>query len=202
MQAYRIRESLLFDIEGHESNCFALFPDYIRRLQASDNENKALLELDPEDGAFVACAIAPASTRNALKHTRSIIALDATHTKSRYRMMILIATTIDANGNLLPFAWALVPTENVKWWVWFCTFLKEHFNTLDSHNLIVLSDREKGISDGVNQLFPNATQHHCCQHLAANVQATYGLAARNQFWKIARANTQKLFMVYTLFLFI
>ena len=104
MQAYRIRESLLFDIEGHESDCFALFPNYIRRLQASDNENKALLKLDPEDGAFVACAIAPASTRNALEHTRSIIALNATHTKSRYRMMLLIAITIDANSNLLPFA--------------------------------------------------------------------------------------------------
>jgi hypothetical protein len=87
----------------------------------------------------------------------------------------------------------LVPTENLKWWVWFCTFLKEYFNTLNSNNLIVYSDREKGISDGVSQLFPNATQHHCCQHLAANVQATYGLTAQNQFWKIARAKTQKLF---------
>ena len=109
-----------------------------------------LLELDPEDRVFIACAIAPASTRTSIKHTKPIIALDATHTKSRYRMMLYIATTVDANSNLLPIAWALIPTENVKWWVLFCTFLKEHFNTLNSNNLIVFNDREKGISDGVN----------------------------------------------------
>ena len=95
----------------------ALFPSYIQRLQASDSENKAQLELGPKDEAFVACAIAPASTRNAIKYTRPIIALDATHTKSYYRIMLYIPTTVDPNNNLLPIAWGLVPTENIKWWV-------------------------------------------------------------------------------------
>ena len=43
------------------------------------------------------------------------MALDATHTKSKYRMMLLIAITINANDNLLPLAWALVLTKNVEW---------------------------------------------------------------------------------------
>ena len=42
-------------------------------------------------------------------------------------MMLLIATTINANDNLLPLAWALVLTKNVEWWTWFLSFVKDHF---------------------------------------------------------------------------
>jgi hypothetical protein len=31
--------------------------------------------------------------------------------------MLLVATGIDANDNVLPLSWAIVPTENEKWWL-------------------------------------------------------------------------------------
>jgi hypothetical protein len=49
----------------------------------------------------------------------------ATHTKSKYRMMMFIACGIDANNETIPLAWALVPTENELWWSWFCDHLTE-----------------------------------------------------------------------------
>ncbi|KFY65902.1 hypothetical protein V496_02260 [Pseudogymnoascus sp. VKM F-4515 (FW-2607)] len=101
--------------------------------------------------------------------------------------MLLIATTIDANDNLLPLAWALVPTENVEWWSWFLGFVQEHFSWANSNNMVFISDRDKGIASAINTHFPNGNQAHCCQHIAANVQNKFGLTCRNQFWKVARA---------------
>jgi hypothetical protein len=58
-----------------------------------------------------------------------------------------------------------------------------------------MSDREKGISDGVSQSFPNGFQAHCCQHIADNVVQQYGMKCRPLFWKCAYAKTRVLYQV-------
>jgi hypothetical protein len=64
-------------------------------------------------------------------------------------MMLLIATGIDANGQILPLAWALVATENTKWWKWFCKFLEARFPGLRAKDHVFISDREKGIFEAI-----------------------------------------------------
>jgi hypothetical protein len=196
LQAYRVRQAILQELDGNEGDCFALFPEYIRRIETSDSNNKVLLQTADEGNSlytFQAIAFAPASLIKASRCCHGFMALDATHTKSKYRMMLLIATTIDANDNLLPLAWALVPTENVEWWTWFLGFVKEHFSWASSDQMIFISDRDKGIASAINTHFPEGNQAHCCQHIADNIQSKYGLACRNQFWKIARAKNRKAF---------
>ena len=100
-------------------------------------------------------------------------------------MMLLIATASDANGQIL--AWALVPTENREWWLWFCKFLSSYFPILKSKDMVFISDRDKGIFEAVSTKFPTAKAVHCNQHIADNVQVKYGITARKLFWKIARA---------------
>jgi hypothetical protein len=171
-------------------------------MKASDSDNQFLLQTVEEESPcgnlyrkFEALAIAPASLIKASTYCRGFMALDATHTKSKYRMMLLIATTIDANDNLLPLAWALVPTENVEWWTWFMKFVKEHFLWANSEHMVFISDRDKGIASAINTNFPNGNQAHCCQHIADNVQSKFGLTCRNQFWKVARARDRREFKV-------
>jgi hypothetical protein len=59
------------------------------------------LEVDEESGAFKAFAVAPAATRHVYQHIRDLVGLDACHTKSRFRMMLLIATCLYANDQIL-----------------------------------------------------------------------------------------------------
>ncbi|KFX86450.1 hypothetical protein V490_09076, partial [Pseudogymnoascus sp. VKM F-3557] len=202
MQAYRVRQAILLEIDGHEGDCFALFPEYIQRIRASDSNNQVLLHTVAEEypnsqqlycQKFEAIAFAPASLIEASTHCRSFMALDATHTKSKFRMMLLIATTIDANDNLLPIAWALVPTENVEWWTWFLGFIKDHFLWANQSQMVFISDRDKGIAFAITTHFPNGNQAHCCQHIADNIQTKFGLTCRNQFWKVARAKDKTTF---------
>jgi transposase-like protein len=110
-------------------------------------------------------------------------------------MMLLIATGIDANDNALPLSWAIVPTENEKWWLWFCSFLKEEFDPMSEPSFVFMSDREKGISVAVSEEFPSAFHGKCCQHIADNIQQRYGMKCRPLFWKYAYAKTEAQFKV-------
>lgn len=103
LQAFRVKEAILNEIWGDESKSFALFPDYISRLKAADSSNYAQLQLT-QNGKFEAAFFTPAGLRNVAKKIRPFIAIDGTHTKSKYRMVLLVACGLDANNNVIPLA--------------------------------------------------------------------------------------------------
>jgi hypothetical protein len=102
-QAHRLKQALLDEIEGKEADCFAKFPAYIEQLVALDPKNQSALAIDKED-RFEAAAFAPAAMKQAFQWLRPFIALDACHTRSKFRMMLMIAVGIDANDNVLPLS--------------------------------------------------------------------------------------------------
>src|ERR1700679_1045279 len=106
---YRVKEAILQDIWGDESDSFALFPDYITRFKAADPTNFAAI--NESHGVFEAVFFAPGGLRNSGQFLRPFTAIDGTHTKSNYRMILLVACGIDANEHVIPLAWALVPIE-------------------------------------------------------------------------------------------
>ena len=62
--------------------------------------------------------------------------------------------------------------------------------TLRTTALTILSDREKGLSNAVDDLFPRAHRGFCAQHIAENVKSRYGgVASRQAFWKVAKARS-------------
>ena len=77
-------------------------------------------------------------------------------------MTLLIAGGIDANDKTLPLAWALVPIENEGWWRWFLKRFNEAFDNVQYLGFVFMSDREKGMPNALKEVFPQATQNHCC----------------------------------------
>lgn len=61
-------------------------------------------------------------------------------------------------------------------------------------NHIFISDREKGITNGVEKCFPQALHLYCCQHIADNLQQRFGNKVRPLFWNAAYAKTQEAFV--------
>jgi hypothetical protein len=115
MQAYRTIQALLDEIDGSKSECFAKFPAYIEQYIAVNllyyTDLKLLLQ-----GNFEAIFFCPAGYRRACVQIRPLLAIDGTHTRSKYRIQLLIAVGIDANNNGVLVAWALVPMEDEYWW--------------------------------------------------------------------------------------
>lgn len=142
-----------------------------------------------EGSHFEAIFFAPASTQRAYTKLCKFIALDRTHTRSKYCMMLLIAYGIDANNNVLPLAWALVPTENEAYQTWFCEELQTSFPGIQEIGYVFISDREKGLAAALSTIFPFGCHAYCCQHIADNVQSNYRIRAKALFWPCAQAKT-------------
>jgi hypothetical protein len=69
-------------------------------------------------------------------------------------------------------------------------FNTEDFGISQLEKLVILNDREKGLTKAVDEVLPNAKRSHCCQHIAANIQSRFGIACRKLFWAAAHARTK------------
>jgi hypothetical protein len=192
IQAYCTIQALLVEIDSDESACFAKFPVYIEQYKAVHPQHHADLKLSPQ-GNFEAVYFCPAGCRRACAQIRPLLAVDSTHTRSKYRIQLLVAIGIDANNNGMPIVWALVPIENKYWWTWFLENLRNSAPITTSNNYIFISDREKGLAPAIEEVFPKAFHAYCCQYIADNIQTQFGIKYRSLFWACARAKTQTAF---------
>jgi transposase-like protein len=91
-----------------------------------------------------------------------MIRFDGTHIASQFKMNLLVASGVDANGKTLPLAWALVPIENGSWQRWFLKHLEKAFKLTATPTFVFMSDREKGIPSAKEEIFPKASLNYCC----------------------------------------
>jgi hypothetical protein len=89
---------------GDEAESFAKFPAYAERFQAANSKNYCKIQVHKETGHLIGAFFAPAGLRHAHKGLCEFIGIDDTHTASRFRMNLLIASGTDANDETLPLA--------------------------------------------------------------------------------------------------
>jgi hypothetical protein len=200
LQGWRTHQKVFKVRDGDEEDCFALFPEYIRRFKAVDCDNYAEYFKDPDSKQFKAAFFCPSACKHTSIFARRYYAIDGTHTLSRYRMVLFIAIGIDANNNTFPLAYGLVPIENEFWWTWFlrqlvkaCPHIRDGQGDNIGNPVVVINDRCKGLINSVEEVLPLAQPAFCCQHLADNVEKDYGVAARKLFWPCAFATTRDQF---------
>ena len=85
---------------------------------------------------------------DAFKHCKPIIQVDGTHLYGRYKGTLLIATTQDGNGNVLPLAFAIVEGETLLAWSWFLSHLRVHVT--DKQGICLISYRHRSIKSAVD----------------------------------------------------
>jgi hypothetical protein len=105
---------LLIEVKGLEADYFAYIESYLHRLLEADARAQVKFCANSVTGAFLAAAVAPGATRSACIQMRRFYDIDACHIKSQFSMMLMVAVGIDANDNILPLAWAVVPTKNER----------------------------------------------------------------------------------------
>lgn len=172
MQAQCTIQALLVEIDGDEANCFAKFLAYIKCYKAADRFNYAQLKLS-ERGNFEAVFFALAGCAKACSQLRKFIAVDGTHTRSKYQIQLLIATRINANNNKVLLAQALVLIKDkYQQTQFFKHFYIAHPPT-QRESQIFISDREKGIALALEKVYSLAFYVYCCQHIADNVQTKF-----------------------------
>ena len=97
--------------------------------------------------------------------------MDGTHLRGQYKGHLLIALTTDANGQILPLAFAVVDAENNRSWTWFVGLVREH-DIKSMHEICIILDRYAGIFRAIEKIFEDGTLtvHHriCLRHLKSN----------------------------------
>ena len=132
-------------------------------------------------------------------HCRPLLGLDGTHIKTRYQGILLAATGVDANGSLFPLAYAVVDAENNDNWLWMLQLLRRiiQFNAphfLEDKVLTILSDRQKGLISGVDEVFPASPHGYCLRHLYDNFNKQFKNPELKKFlWQAAEAKSKEDF---------
>ena len=128
----------------------------------------------------------------AFNRCRPIIQIDGTHLYGKYRGKLLIATSVDSNGHLLPLAFAVVDEESADTWGWFLKHLRE---IVIHEEVCLISDRHGGIISAVNNpengwTGPKCHHRFCLRHIVSNFNKKYKYNTLKNFVYRARCQFQ------------
>lgn len=192
-QAWRGKERIMASVRGAFEEGYRLLPPYCEQVRRTNPGSIASVYGNPDDNCFRRLFISfYASIYGFVNACRPLIGLDRTLLKSKYLGTLLLATGFDGDGALFPLAFGVVDEESDENWIWFLSELHAllEANTENMPRLTILSDRQKGIVDGVDFNFPTAFHGYCMRHLSESFRKEYNNTMLvNLLWEAAHALT-------------
>lgn len=192
-QAWRGKERIMAAMRGSFEEGYRLLPQYCDQVKRTNPGSIASVYGNTADNCFQRLFISfQASIYGFLNACRPLLGLDRTYLKSKYLGTLLLATGFDGDGALFPLAFGVVDEENDDNWMWFLSELHNllEINTENMPRLTILSDRQKGIVDGVEANFPTAFHGFCMRHLSESFRKEFNNTMLvNLLWEAAYALT-------------
>ena len=129
---------------------------------------------------------------------KPVVSFDGAHTKKDTAGVLLTSSTQDANRGLLTLGCALVESESTESWSWFIQCMKEGGlrDWLESPQMAVISDRDKGLMAAVQSKMPSAYHRWCLLHLYRNLCKAMGPRSKphkGDFLELAKSPTSAIF---------
>ena len=168
-QAWRGKERIMAAVRGSFEEDFRMLPQYCDQLKRSNPGSIALVYGNPVDNCFHRLFISfQASIYGFLNACRPIIGLDCVPLKSKHLGTLLLAAGFDGDGGLYPLAFGVVNEEIDENWMCFLSELHSLLETNAEHmpRLTILSNRKKGVVEGVDMNFPTAFHGFCLHYLS------------------------------------
>ncbi|KAH1233709.1 hypothetical protein GmHk_09G026094 [Glycine max] len=124
--------------------------------------------------------------KEAFKYCKPIIQVDDTHLYGKYRGTLLMATSQDGNGGVLPLAFAVVEGETLTAWSWFLAHLREHVT--DMNEICLIFDRHVSIkfvvaNEALGWQPPHGYHVYCVRHIANNFNRKFNNAKQKEMFK-------------------
>lgn len=157
--------------------------------------NLDVLETESTGRRFYRLIIALASDINLARCCKPVVSFDAGILKhpSWCGWHILVMGMQDGNGQDCTIALAIVPTEDEESYTYFIGGLKEHpslRSVLTNSELVVITDRCKGLIGAVQQTLPDAHHRYCALHLLGNIPSpAFGHVERLYYFRAVKSKT-------------
>jgi hypothetical protein len=187
------KEHFMVAIGGSFEEDYRLLPEYCKQVERTNPGSIARVYGNPDSNCFQQLFISfKASIFGFVNACRPLIGLDRVLLKNKYFGTLFLATGFDGDGALFPLAFGMVDEETDENWVWFLSELHELLekNTENMPRLTILSDRQKGIVDGVEFNFPTAFHGYCMCHVSETFKTEFNDPQLvNLLWEAAHALT-------------
>lgn len=109
--------------------------------------------------------------------------VDGTFLAGPNKGTLLVAVSQDSCDQLVLIAVAVVESENTSSWNWFMGQIGQIININDP-NVVIMSDREKGIINAVDTIAPLCSKAFCVRHIYKNLRTiSRDKIAMNIFWR-------------------
>ncbi|KAG6507676.1 hypothetical protein ZIOFF_033027 [Zingiber officinale] len=173
-QIYRAKAKATQLIEGQAYEQYALIWDFANEVKRSNPGSTIVI-----------------GTNDVTDENRHFIGVDGCHLKGPHGGVLLSAVGIDPNNSNFPIAIAIVNNESCETWGWFLSLLKLDLNIEKDYEWAFMSDKQKGLIQAFNEVFPRANHRFCLRHLHGNFKTAgfRGEAFKNALWKCGTATT-------------
>ncbi|KAL2237919.1 UNVERIFIED_CONTAM: hypothetical protein Sindi_0983600, partial [Sesamum indicum] len=193
-QAYRTKKVALKELEGSPQWQYSKLWDYLDEIRKTNPMSTMIVGIEQIDGEerfsrFYVCFGALKTRFKA--GCRPIIRVDGCHLKGPNGGILLTTIGVDPNNCLYPIAYAVVNKECRETWEWFLIVLKNDLNITREYEYTFMSDKQKGLMQAFEEVFPRCDHRFCVRHLHNNFkQAGFrGLAFKNALWNAVKACT-------------
>nr|AAD25591.1 Mutator-like transposase [Arabidopsis thaliana] len=181
------------DVRGTPERRNTMLFSYLYMLEKVNPGTVTSVELEGEK-KFKYLFIALGACIEGFREMRKVIVVDATHLKTVYGGMLVIATTQDPNHHHYPLAFGIIDSEKDVSWIWFLEKLKTVYPNVPG--LVFISDRHQNIKKAVKMVYLNALHASCIWHLSQNMRLPLKInkdGAADKFRDCAHAYTESEF---------
>lgn len=141
---------------------------------------------------FQSCFLCPGICSNAFEYCLPILSLDACHSVAS-DCVFLLASSLSGADKMVPIAIGIAPAENEKYWREFILNLKQALKLDIPRDIVVFSDREKGLLNAVEELLPECSHAFCVFHIEKNVKVKFKTDSSKVLWKLSKCFSKELF---------
>ncbi|XP_071726929.1 uncharacterized protein [Rutidosis leptorrhynchoides] len=119
-----------------------------------------------------------------------LIGLDGAFMKEPTTGHVLTTFGVDSNNGIYPVAYAIVESQSCNSWSQFLDYLGKNLELNKRSNFTFISDRQKGLINAVERIYPSAKHRFCLRHLQQNMKKNWnGKAYKDHLWRCATTTT-------------
>lgn len=170
-QAWRAKQKAISLSREEGVQSYMFMEDWLKKM--SDCNPGSATRFERINGSFGRASLVHGIFNDAFQWMLPVVALDACHLKTKDKGVLYLASLLTGNFAILISGMAISnfgERENKDDWVWFLNCLLEGIPTLlHCKDLVVVSDRDKGLIPAVAETFPNAKHSYCSVHIKRNV---------------------------------
>ena len=122
-KAFRAKETATAMINGMYEEGYKLLLNYCEFIKVSNPGTTVILNTI-EENKFKGIFMCYSTSAAGFEHCRPLLSLNGMYLKSKYQGILLAVTGVDANGNLVPLAFAVVDAQNDDNSLWYLKTLR------------------------------------------------------------------------------